>query len=188
MLQDYETLAKEASPSVAVARAIGCRDASGRQAPGWVTLVLIPQSAEPRPYPSFGLRADVQKFIGERTAADLAAANHIYVTGPDYVAVDVDATIVPLDPAEAGAVEKSAHEAVATFLHPLRGGPAGRGRDPGRDVFLSDVASVLERVAGVNYVKELALLLNGALQAEQVKVAEDQTVVAGDIQLKFMEG
>ena len=171
-----------------MARAVSCRDTGGRRVPGWVTVVIIPQSAEPRPWPSFGLRQEVQQFIGERASADLAAANHIYVTGPDYVAVDVEATIVPLDPADAGAVDQRALQALGTFLHPLRGGPNGRGWQPGRDVFLSDVASVLERVEGVDYVKELALLFNGALQGERVKVAEDRIVVAGNIRLKLIEG
>jgi hypothetical protein len=186
--QDYETLAREANASVAVARAVSCRDADGRRAPGWVTVVIIPQTAEPRPWPSFGLRQEVQQFIGERASADLAAANHIYVTGPDYVAIDVEATIVPLDPADAGAVNQRAMQALGTFLHPLRGGPNGHGWQPGRDVFLSDVASVLERVEGVDYVKELALLFNGALQGERVKVAEDRIVVAGNIRFKLIEG
>jgi Baseplate J-like protein len=186
--QDYETMAREANASVAVARAVPCRDPGGRQSPGWVTLVIIPQSAEPRPWPSFGLREEVQKFTGARAAADLAAANHIYVTGPDYLPVDVEATLVPLDPAGAGAVEERTRHALETFLHPLRGGPNGRGWVPGRDVFLSDVASVLERVEGVDYVQELALLLNGALQGERVRVAEDRIVVAGNIRLKLIEG
>jgi Baseplate J-like protein len=186
--QDYETMAREANASVAVARAVPCRDPGGRQSPGWVTLVIIPQSAEPRPWPSFGLREEVQKFIGARAAADLAAANHIYVTGPDYLPVDVEATLVPLDPAGAGAVEERTRHTLETFLHPLRGGPNGRGWVPGRDVFLSDVASVLERVEGVDYVQDLALLLNGALQGERVRAAEDRIVVAGNIRLKLIEG
>ena len=186
--RDYETLAREASAAVAFARAIPTRDPSGRPIPGWVTVLIIPQSQEPRPWPSFGLREEVQKFIEARAPADLAAAEHIYVTGPDYQPIDVEATIVPLDPAEAGAVEQSARTALERFLHPIQGGPEGRGWELGRDVFVSDVASVLERVEGVDYVKELALLLNGVLQGERVKVAVDRIVVAGDIRLKLIEG
>jgi hypothetical protein len=184
--QDYETMAREANASVAVARAVPCRDPGGRRAPGWVTLVIIPQSVEPRPRPSFGLREEVRQFIAERAAADLSAANHIYITGPDYLTVDVEATIIPLDPAEAGAVEQRAREALETFLHPLRGGPHGYGWGLGRDVFLSDVAAALKGVKGV--VKDLALLLNGVLQGGGVQVAEDRIVAAGDIRLKLIGG
>ena len=183
--EDYETLAKEASPAVAVARAMPTRDPSDRLRPGWVTLLIIPQSSEPRPWPSFGLRERVRKFIEARVPADLAVAHRIHVTGPEYLAIDIVATIVPIEAASAGVVEQQAREALETFLHPLHGGPEGSGWDLGRDVFLSDVASVLERVKGVDYVKELALLLNGALQQQRVRVADDRIVVAGEIRLKI---
>jgi baseplate J-like protein len=184
---DYETFAREASPAVAFARAIPARDPGGRRTPGWVTLLLIPQSGDPRPQPSFGLREEVLQHIETRTSADLAAAHRIYIAGPDYLPVDVDAVIVPLDPLDAGSVEQRAREALETFLHPLRGGPEGRGWDLGRDVFLSDIAAVLERVAGIDYVKELSLLLDSESQGEQVKVAADRVVVAGQIRLSLIQ-
>ncbi len=184
---DYEVFAREASPAVAFARAIPARDPSGRKAPGWVTLLLIPQSGEPRPQPSFGLREEVRRRLEARAAADVAVARRIHIAGPDYLPVDVDAVIVPLDPAEAGSVEHRAREALETFLHPLRGGPEGRGWDLGRDVFLSDVAAVLERVAGVDYVKALSLLLDSESQGERVKVADDRVVVAGQIRLSLIQ-
>lgn len=182
---DYETLAFEASSAVAAARAIPARNPAGRPIPGWVTLLIIPESQEPRPWPSFGLREQVRKFIEVRAPADLAAARQIYVTGPDYLPIDVSATVAPIDPAGAGEVETRAREALGQFLHPLRGGPEGHGWVLGRDVFLSDVAAVLERVPGVDYVEELGLLLGGALQGERVAVAPDRTTVAGDIRLKL---
>jgi Baseplate J-like protein len=182
---DYETLAHEASPAVAAARAIPTRHASGRTTPGWVTLVIIPQSQDPRPWPSFGLRQQVARFIADRAPADVAAANQVYVTGPAYLPVDVSATIAPVDPAEAGAVEERARAALGEFLHPLRGGPNRHGWEIGRDVFLSDVATVLERVPGVDYVEELALLLNGGLQGDRIAVDEDHIVVAGMIRLSL---
>src|SRR5262249_3758238 len=85
----YETFAREASPAVAFARALSGRDPSGRRIPGWVTLLIIPQSSDPRPFPSFGLREEVRQHIEENTSGDLAAAHRIYVTGPDYLPIDV---------------------------------------------------------------------------------------------------
>lgn len=182
---DYETLAREASPAVAFVRAIATRDNSGRPRPGWVTLLIIPQNDDPRPWPSFGLRQDILKYIEERAPAELVGTGQIYVTGPDYLPIDVNATIAPVDPSEAGTVEKAARQALEDFLHPLRGGPDHRGWDLGRNVYMSDVAAVLERVSGVDYVKELALLVNGNLQGEQVRVGDNRVVVAGVIRLKL---
>ncbi len=184
---DYETFAREASPAVGFARAISGRDPAGRKAPGWVTLLIIPRSAEPRPIPSFGLREEVRQHIEAYTAADLAAAHRIYVTTPNYLPIDIDTTVVPLDAAEAGLVEQRMLESLAAFFHPLTGGPEGQGWELGRDVFLSDVASVLEHVAGVDYLKELGLLLNSELQGEKVQVADDRIVVGGQFRVNVVE-
>src|SRR5207302_2584859 len=54
-LSDYETMAREASAAVAVARAVPATNPAGRTVPGWVTMVIIPQSQDARPVPSFGL-------------------------------------------------------------------------------------------------------------------------------------
>ena len=185
---DYAALAREASPSVAAAQALGGRDPSGLPAPGWVTLVIIPQSAEPRPYPSFGLREDVRRFIAERAPADVAAAGQIAVTGPDYVPIDVSATVVPRDPTEAGAVEQAVRQAIAGFLHPLHGGPAGRGWQPGQGVWLSDLAPLLERADGVDHVTGVELRRGGQIQGDHVPVAGQQIPVAGDIHLRLVAG
>jgi uncharacterized phage protein gp47/JayE len=186
--EDYAALAREASASVAVARALSGRDADGRPAPGWVTLVIIPRSAEPRPYPSFGLREQVRQFINACAAADVTVAEQIVVTGPDYQPVDVTASIVPRDPTAAGAVERDARAAIAGFLHPLSGGPSGRGWSPGEDVWLSDLAPLLERVPGVDHISEIALLRSGELLGEHVPVANDRIPVAGDIRLRLVGG
>jgi hypothetical protein len=186
--RDYETLAREASPSVGLARAIPGRDPHGVTRPGWITLVIVPHSAAARPYPSFGLRQSVRRFIEARAPADLAGAGRILVTGPDYQPVDVTATVAPLDPSEAGAVERAAHAAVTTFLHPLRGGPAGSGWQPGQAVQLSDLAAVLERVAGVDYPTELELARHGVAQGERVEVPAGRIAVAGEVRIRIVEG
>jgi hypothetical protein len=183
---DYETMAYEASPAVAVAYAMPARNASGRPAAGWISLVIIPESAEPRPWPSFGLREHVRRFIESRAPADVAAARRIHITGPAYLPVDLEATLVSREPAEAGGVERRAREALLEFFHPLHGGPDRRGWPMGRDVHTSDVASLLESVEGVDHVRQLALLLDGVPSGDRVRIADERTVVAGEIRLKVM--
>jgi len=108
------------------------------------------------------------------------------VSGPDYLGVDVNAAVAPLDPAAAGSVEQGARAALATFLHPLTGGPDGRGWAPGRAVFLSDVAEALGRVPGLDYVQELALLRDGQLQGDFVEVPASRVVAAGTIRVQVV--
>jgi predicted phage baseplate assembly protein len=185
--RDYETMAIEASPAVAVAHAIGGRDSAGHDRAGWVTLIVVPRSSDPRPWPSFGLREEVRQYIADRAPASLAAGDRLYVTGPLYTAVDVTAELVPKDPDDAGGVETRAHDAVAAFLHPLIGGVQGTGWPAGRSVFLSDVAAVLGRTEGLDYVLDLALAINGELKGEEAAIPRDHVVVAGDSRLKTLE-
>lgn len=184
---DYETLAAEASPAVRIVRAIPGRSPSGQMLPGWVTVLIVPYSNDARPYPSFGLREHVRKFIEQRAPADLAALHRIHVTGPTYLAVGVSAAIAPSDRSQAGAVEKSVRQTLERFLHPLFGGPGGAGWDLGRDVYMSDIAAEIERTPGVDYLEELTLMLDGVPQGESVRVADDEVVAAGPILLKLDE-
>lgn len=181
---DYEAMVREASSAVAVVKAISNRNQVGRRLPGWLTIFIIPESKAPRPYPSRGMRDEVLAYIAERAPAGLVQSGHINVTGPTYFAVDVSAVIVPVHDFQAGAVETAAVEALAAFLHPLYGGPSGDGWDFGRAVYLSDVAVVLESVAGMDHAESLQLLVLNAVQGEFASVPSDQIVVAGNIRLK----
>ena len=182
-LSDYATLAREASSAVAFARAIPVHDPGGLTLPGWVTVLIMPNSIDPRPWPSFGLRQEVQTYLEGRASADLAAANRIFVTGPDFLPIDVSATIAPLVASEAGDVDTAARAAIAAFLHPLFGGPSGNGWDLGRDVYLSDVASALERVEGLDFVEDLEMLVNGQIQGASVAVGPNEIAVVGVIRI-----
>jgi hypothetical protein len=184
---DYEALAAEASPAVKIVRAIPGRSASGRTLPGWVTVMIVPYSKDPRPYPSFGLREQVRKYIEQRAPADIAALHRIHVTGPTYLAVGISARIAPVDASQAGAVEKAVRAALERFLHPLFGGPGGAGWDLGRDLFMSDIAAELERTPGVDHIGELALVIDGVPQGESVRVGDDEVIAAGTILLRLDE-
>ncbi|HET9345456.1 MAG TPA: putative baseplate assembly protein [Candidatus Limnocylindrales bacterium] len=176
-LADYEAMAREASPAVAVARALPGTDAGGRPRRGWVKLVIVPHSDEARPQPSFELRRIVRTFLAARCPATIA--DHVTVTGADYLPVGVAAAIAPRDSAASATVRTAALDALATFLHPLRGGPDGHGWPFGRDVYLSDLAVLLEGIDGVDHVDGLQLLLAGSPVGEVLAVPADRIVVAG---------
>ncbi|GJG89723.1 hypothetical protein tb265_49040 [Gemmatimonadetes bacterium T265] len=178
---DYEALALEASPAVAVARALPTTHPSGRFAPGWVTVRIVPHGTEPRPTPSWTLRERVRSFLAARAPA--TAARHVAVIPPAFLPVGVDAALSPVDDSAAGDVVDAARAALAGFLHPLTGGPDGEGWPFGRDVYLSDVAALLARVPGLDYVETLALRVDGVAAGERVAVPPDRLVVAGGLRL-----
>jgi len=181
---DHEALAREASPGVAIARVLPATAANGRPAPGWVTVVVVPQSLEPRPQPSFELRRQVHDYLLERAAA-VIGADQLAVIGPTYLPIGVAAGVVSRELSEAGRVEDRVRAALERFLHPLTGGPEELGWPFGRDVYLSDVAAVLEAVEGVDFVRELELLLKDIPQGEQIAVPPDRIVVAGPLRIEM---
>jgi predicted phage baseplate assembly protein len=182
---DYEALAREASPGVAVARALSTTAPNGRPAPGWVRLIIVPQSHDPRPQPSFELRRRVREFIRTRGPASLGG---LAVVGPEYRPIGIEAVVVPRDVSAGGPVRERALQLLGRFLHPLTGGPDGAGWPFGRDVYLSDVAACLERVPGVDHVLTLNLLLDDTPQGAVVQVPPDRIVVAGPLEVRLASG
>jgi len=180
---DYEMLAREASPAVAAVRVLPATSPNGRPAPGWVTLIIVPQSQDAQPQPSFELRKQVHDFLALRAPATLAAAR-IGVIGPTYLPVGVSAVAVPRDLSMAGSVEKAAGEALARFLHPLTGGPDGEGWPFGRGVYASDVAAILENTPGMDHIEFLELRLDDTPVGDYVPVPPDRMVVAGPIRIE----
>jgi hypothetical protein len=178
-------MVREASSAVAVVKAMAGRNPVGRTLPGWITVFVIPESKDPRPYPTRGLRQEITDYLAKRAPASLAAGNRIHVTGPTYFPIDVSATITPVSVSDAGLVENAAREALSQFLHPLHGGPTGDGWDFGRGVYLSDVAIVLEGVPGVDHADLIQLLVNDEVRGDFAEVPPDQIVVAGTIRLKL---
>jgi hypothetical protein len=182
---DYEALALEASPAVAVARALPATAPNGRPAAGWVTVIIVPHAVDAQPRPSYGLRRRVREFLAARAPASITA--RIAVIGPTYLPIGVETVLSPLNRSDAGVVVERANQVLARFLHPLTGGPDGDGWPFGRDVYLSDVAAVLEGLDGVDYVPTINLLLNGTPRGERVDVPPDRIVVAGPILISLRD-
>lgn len=179
---DYESLARMASPAVAVARALPVTHPAGWHAPGWVRLIIIPHSEEARPEPSFLLRQQVQRYLLARVPA--AVASRLFVTGPDYLMIDAEVTVAPYHSEEARSVREAVLAMLGDFLHPLRGGPEGRGWPFGRSVYLSDLAAALERIEGVDSITALTLLVDHQPQGQSVIVPPDRMVAAGRLRVR----
>jgi len=158
--RDFEWLARQAA-GTRVARAICLPNVndSMRFEPGWVTLITIPSSDQPRPSPGVELIRQVEEYLLARasTCLVLPVPVRINVVGPGYVKVTVTAKIVPLDITQAAVVKQRIATALRRYLHPLTGGLAGTGWVSGRAVYVSEVASVIEGTPGVSYVTSLRL-------------------------------
>lgn len=183
---DYEALALEASPGVAITRCLPATSADLLPAPGWVTLILVPRSLDPQPTPSYELKQEVVAYLAERAPVAIESGR-ISVIPPDYLLVGVSATVAAQQIDQSGTVKTAVIAALDQFFHPLYGGPDGRGWPFGRSVYLSDVAKLLESVDGVDYVRLLELLLDQIPAGDIVTVPPERLVAAGQM-LIVMEG
>jgi predicted phage baseplate assembly protein len=158
--EDYEDLAKLASPIVAKARCypnqdLGAAPGGKRDKPGVVSLILVPQSTAPRPVPELTLLRRVRDFLNEHRARD----SELVLLAPEFVEVSVDAVVAAaVGPASANIVEQCEAE-VSRYLHPLTGGPEGKGWEFGRRPHESDLYARLESIRGLDHVQSLFITL-----------------------------
>jgi hypothetical protein len=159
-LLDFERIALEV-PGTRVRRArawaeldpsYACLEASGT-----VTVVIVPELPLGRPSPSAGLRRAMHRWLDRRRVL----CTRLVVVGAEYLTISVSARVRTESGADAERVRADVDAALAAFLDPLHGGPAGRGWPFGRDVYRSEILSVVDRVRGVDHVLALSISADG---------------------------
>jgi Baseplate J-like protein len=183
---DYEWLAKEASPEVAIARCLPTTGPDGHDEPGWVTVVIVPQGTSLRPQPSQELLRRVERALG--LWAPAAIAMQILVVGPTYREISVVAEVIPTDPSGAAEVEERLGHALDGFLHPVTGGQGGSGWEFGQAVELSQVVQVILRTEGVGAAPHVALVSDTDVFGDAVPVPKDALPCPGKHLLKLEVG
>lgn len=158
-LEDFEWIAREASRSIARVKVLPNFNDAGDLETNWVTVIIVPNSAEPRPMPSPQLRQRVQNYLQERAANVVVFPGDIQVAGPTYVEVKVEAELFPISIDRAPQVEAEAFRQLGQLLHPLTGGFDGRGWEFGRLPCFSDFYGLLEAIEGVDHVGQLSMTL-----------------------------
>ena len=157
-LLDYERLALSV-PGTRVARARAWANLDpafpGLHAAGVVTVIIVPEHPRQRPSASPGLLAAVRQYLHQRRLV----GTRLVVVGPDYLTVTVTAVVRAQRGAARAAVAAAIRAALDAFLHPLSGGPDGRGWPFGRDVYRAEILQTLDQSSGVDHV--LALELRG---------------------------
>jgi hypothetical protein len=161
---DFERIAL-AVPGTRVRRARAWADCDGRmeglQAPGAVTVMIVPALPAARPQPSAGLVHAVRDFVESRRTL----CTRVVVMGPTYVMIGVHARVKAAIGADPGRVAVTVRARLERFLDPLQGGPRGRGWPFGRDVYRSEILQVIDDAPGVDHVESLELTRNGCLLA-----------------------
>ena len=159
-LEDIEKLAMQ-TPGVHLARAWAQANRHPAfpcfQAPGVITLVVLPCLPLQRPAPSAALRRRVAAYVMRRRVI----GTRLEVIGPTYTQVTVVASVCAFAGASPTALRARIDTALNRFFHPLTGGPAGQGWPFGRDVYRSEVLQVIDETPGVDHVLSLEIIADG---------------------------
>lgn len=177
--EDYEFLARQV-PGVATVRCLAPRTQdkdgpSGRwlkgdpwtyasilRAPGHVNLIVVPDLgvAEPQPMPPVVLVHDVIAALDPRREVTARLEVHL----PRYLPVDVTVDVrvfkraVDMHLTSGPAAETArVKERVAKFLHPVHGGPDGRGWQVGQSVHLPDMYQAIQPDTEIGYLADLRM-------------------------------
>lgn len=157
---DFEQVAATAVRTLATVDCQPQLGPDGTQQPGWITLLVVPDSNDKRPMPSMALERRVERAVSEAAPARLTAGEEsgITVRGPSYAPVSVAATVRTPDETAGDrslSVLKSELESTLDrYLHPLGG--EGTGWAFGDLPTAASLKSRLTSVAGVEAVTELS--------------------------------
>jgi hypothetical protein len=159
--EDFEKLAYQASGSGGIARVKCLPNVNNRRKfePGWVTVIIIPQSREPKPRLSLQLKRQVENYLEARAVNVLAEENHILVTDPIYVELSVFAHLAAVSTDAVPLVENASYTRLTEFLNPLSGGNEQKGWEFGKVPCFSDFYALLEKIEGVDHVADLSVKL-----------------------------
>jgi predicted phage baseplate assembly protein len=100
----------------------------------------------------------------------------LIVSEPDYRWVSVAARVRVRWGVDAEVVRQNVEEKLYRFIHPLHGGPDGTGWPFGRDLFVSELYSQIQSVAGVEYTEQLNIFPVDLATGEQGEAIQTLTV------------
>lgn len=158
--QDFEFLARQ-TPGVRVRRAHALPlyhpQFPDVAVPGIITVIIIPESKDPKPIPSEGTMQTVCAYLNQHR---LLTAE-VFVAPPKYKQVLIQATVTAKPTANPAVVKTQIEAALTTYLHPLTGGSDGQGWPLGGTVIYSEVFRVVLSVDGVQTIDELRIVIDG---------------------------
>lgn len=168
-VEDYETLAHEATNEVVIARCLPPRSqgpadphphqpwdfAKINRAPGNVNVIIVPNQGLDvlTPYPSTDLVRNVQSYLDTRKNLGVS----LLVSGPYYLPINVTGKVFVWSAADKDSVEADIDKRLRTYLHPVLGGPNGSGWKVGQSVFIADLFKAITPPDNLGFISELTL-------------------------------
>jgi predicted phage baseplate assembly protein len=165
--EDFAALAAQAGGvAKATAIALAHPDHPGVQVPGAVTVVIVPDTTDMPPRPSSEQIRAVCRYLDKRRLL----TTEVYVKGPEYQAIKVEATVVAKPYASFDTVSRNVITALNKYLNPLGSASDadtdetnenGQGWQFGEELHPTNIYKVILDVNDVETVVHLALTVNG---------------------------
>jgi predicted phage baseplate assembly protein len=169
--EDYENLAKGSSRTVARVKCNVPQKSNGRLSAGTIEILIVPAVADSLK------RGDLAKLALDPALAQMVEAHldayrllttTLYVREPDYLGVKVQAEIVPAEHSAPELVVSRVIEALNNFISPLAVsleqspatelmGSDWEGWPFGRNLYVAEIFSLIQRVPGVKHVLDVQL-------------------------------
>lgn len=185
--EDYEWMTLQEFSQLARVRCLSTmapgNDGKLHFKPGAVTMTVIPKSNERLPQPSKGLLKLVKSFLMTRALGNIYDDNDVYVIGPSYSPINIIIIAKALLPEESSILERRIRSELDNFFHPLKGGEDKKGWEFGRDVYISEIYAVIERIERLDHVESIQFIdypgqLNISIRAQTL-------VAAGSIEIRM---
>ena len=126
--------------------------------PGVITVIVIPDTDDPKPVPSESTMKTVCSWLDSHRLL----TTEVFVAPPRYSLIKVVAQVVAQSTSNAARVKAETEAALTTYLHPLEGGEDGQGWPLGGMVRASDLFRVVFQVDGVATVEDLRIVIDGS--------------------------
>ena len=145
-------------------------------APAHVSLIVVTDQPATRP----GLTPEVRQALWHYLDTRRLLTTRHHVVGPDYVPVTLaGAQLVLHRDVLAEKVRRDAVQAVRKFFRPITDDPDGKVWPFGRDVYVSEMYELLDKVEGVNYVENVVLTAPNRLDGSSREQLTQGNVLAG---------
>ncbi|GAA2241522.1 putative baseplate assembly protein [Rarobacter faecitabidus] len=171
-VRDYEQIAIKSSPQVARARCLPITETGH----GNVVVLIVPKAlGEPGAHQidDFAIGKELWSVIAHDLDEARPAGVAVEVGTPYYHGVSVAALVRALPGRPAEVVRQRVSEAIAEFVHPLRGGTDGSGWAFGAGLTSVSLAQVIEAVDGVLAVDELQMFEYDLRTGQRVGLGRD---------------
>ncbi len=174
--EDVEWLVREAAPQIAIVKCFPTMDQNLDFCPGKATVIVVPDYDSPKPVPSQELLNDIEKHLAQRipTVLNNDDSPLLDIIGPDYIRIGIEASVKYTKPESAKIIEGHIIENLREFLNPLKGGQEKTGWSLGKNLYISEVCSVIKNTSGVDYITDISVKASVQCYTLNIQLIKDR--------------